>query len=181
MLSFVVFFIFTIPEPPESLFQSPSVAYMKGQEGILMSLLAKKRMVLGWCYYLFVLSPFSKKIYQFRSELDSSPLTCIDLNKTSVQPESPTDKNGRFILHFFKSNKERAMCLAADSSDTQLTWLRALEKAGVEILPGVNEAAEKIKNSSSIFEFEAKTIDGELVSLEKYRGHVTLIVNVASL
>ncbi len=60
-----------IPEPPESLLQSPSVAYMKGQDGVLLSLLARKRMVLGWTYYLYALCPTSKKIYQYRSELVS--------------------------------------------------------------------------------------------------------------
>lgn len=70
---------------------------------------------------------------------------------------------------------------------------------GVEILPSTDEQEERIRSARSIFEFDARTIDGELVSLEKYRwecvtlcwvscdchltpyrGHVTLIVNVAS-
>ena len=61
------------------------------------------------------------------------------------------------------------MCLSADSSETQFTWLQTLEKAGVEILPAANEEEERIKNATSIFDFEAKTIDGEPVSLDKYR------------
>ena len=32
----------------------------------------------------------------------------------------------------------------------------------------------------SIYDFKAKTIDGKEISLEKYKGHVMLIVNVAS-
>lgn len=36
------------------------------------------------------------------------------------------------------------------------------------------------KKAQSIYEFTAKTIKGEEVSLEKYRGHVCIIVNVAS-
>lgn len=36
------------------------------------------------------------------------------------------------------------------------------------------------KSAQSIYEFSAKTIKGELISLEKYRGHVCIIVNVAS-
>ena len=69
----------------------------------------------------------------------------------------------------------------------------------MEVLSSTNEEEEQIRNATSIFEFQAKTIDGESVSLEKYRynlcirslvshdchviscsGHVTLIVNVAS-
>ena len=33
---------------------------------------------------------------------------------------------------------------------------------------------------SNIYEFQAKDIDGNDVSLEKYRGHVCIVVNVAS-
>ncbi|KAL4236664.1 Phospholipid hydroperoxide glutathione peroxidase [Mactra antiquata] len=36
------------------------------------------------------------------------------------------------------------------------------------------------KSASSIYDFTAKDIDGNDVSLDKYRGHVCLIVNVAS-
>lgn len=36
------------------------------------------------------------------------------------------------------------------------------------------------KQANSIYEFSAKDINGEVVSLEKYRGHVCIIVNVAS-
>jgi len=45
------------------------VAYMKGQVGALISLLARKRIVLGWTYYVFVLVPNNRKIYQYRTEL----------------------------------------------------------------------------------------------------------------
>lgn len=40
--------------------------------------------------------------------------------------------------------------------------------------------AEGSKDVTSICEFEAKDIDGNDVSLSKYKGFVTLIVNVAS-
>lgn len=36
------------------------------------------------------------------------------------------------------------------------------------------------KKAASIYEFSAKDIDGNDISLEKYRGHVCVIVNVAS-
>jgi len=34
--------------------------------------------------------------------------------------------------------------------------------------------------ASSIYEFSANDIDGNLVTLDKYKGHVCIIVNVAS-
>jgi len=61
------------------------------------------------------------------------------------------------------------VCLAADSSDTQFTWLMALQRAGLEVLPAINEDDDKIRNATSIFDFDAKTIDGEDISLDKYR------------
>jgi glutathione peroxidase-family protein len=39
---------------------------------------------------------------------------------------------------------------------------------------------EDPKKAASIYEFEVIDIDGNNVSLEKYKGHVCLIVNVAS-
>jgi len=39
---------------------------------------------------------------------------------------------------------------------------------------------ENYKDAKSIYEFNAKDINGENVSLEKYKGHPTIIVNVAS-
>jgi len=41
-------------------------------------------------------------------------------------------------------------------------------------------ASENPKKAESIYEFSAKDIDGNEVSLEKYKGHVCIIVNVAS-
>ncbi len=40
--------------------------------------------------------------------------------------------------------------------------------------------AEAPSNPTSIYDFVANDIDGNQVSLEKYKGHVALIVNVAS-
>lgn len=39
---------------------------------------------------------------------------------------------------------------------------------------------EDYKTANSIYEFSATDINGETVSLEKYRGHVCIMVNVAS-
>lgn len=36
------------------------------------------------------------------------------------------------------------------------------------------------KTAQSVYDFNVKDIKGETVSLEKYRGHVLIIVNVAS-
>lgn len=41
-------------------------------------------------------------------------------------------------------------------------------------------ANEDWKDATSIYDFTAVDIDGNEVSLDKYKGHVVLIVNVAS-
>jgi len=46
--------------------------------------------------------------------------------------------------------------------------------------PQLVMASENPKKAESIYEFSAKDIDGNEVSLEKYKGHVCIIVNVAS-
>ena len=63
----------------------------------------------------------------------------------------------------------QGLCLAADSSDTQFTWIRALEACGVEILPSADEEDDKVRNAQSIFDFEAVDIDGRTVPLRNYR------------
>jgi len=58
-----------------------------------------------------------------------------------------------------------------------VSWLgRNAYKAGAAIM---SSGANALK-AESIFDFTAKDIDGNEISLEKYRGHVCVIVNVAS-
>ncbi|GJQ79435.1 hypothetical protein Trydic_g16294 [Trypoxylus dichotomus] len=44
----------------------------------------------------------------------------------------------------------------------------------------MSKSSENWKHANSIYDFMAKDIKGEEVSLEKYKGHVCIIVNVAS-
>ncbi|PWA25342.1 hypothetical protein CCH79_00005173 [Gambusia affinis] len=60
-------------------------------------------------------------------------------------------------------------------------WLRPTVLLGVvgsRVL--VRAMVDNWKTAKSIYEFSAKDIDGNEVSLEKYKGHVCIIVNVAS-
>ena len=50
-----------------------------------------------------------------------------------------------------------------------MTWLNALERAGIDVLPEADEIDEMVKNAKSIFEFEAKDIDGMNIDLNRYR------------
>ena len=40
---------------------------------------------------------------------------------------------------------------------------------GMEVLPAVSEGEERVRQAQSIFDFEAKDIDGNTVSLDRYR------------
>lgn len=59
--------------------------------------------------------------------------------------------------------------MGADSSDTHLKWLGSLHEAGVRVLPEADEVEGLVKHAKSIFEFEAQSIDGDLVDLSRYR------------
>ncbi len=62
-----------------------------------------------------------------------------------------------------------AVCLSADSGETQLTWLKTLEKAGVEVLAENDSEDDISKSARSIHEFRAKDINGQEVDLNRYK------------
>ena len=80
--------------------QGPSVAFLKGEEGILISLLAQKKAIIGWTYYVFALSPNNKTIYQFKSELVSSELAIA--NSLSQDILFPTESSPLTDQKFIK-------------------------------------------------------------------------------
>lgn len=48
------------------------------------------------------------------------------------------------------------------------------------LLQAMSSPTEDWQTATSIYNFTATDIDGNLVSLEKYRGNVVIITNVAS-
>ena len=80
-----------------------------------------------------------------------------------------------FVLYMYRDHYTHhtcspvGICLAASTSEIQFNWLRALEGAGLNVLPAANEVDELVKNATSIFDFQVKDIDGHLVPLERYR------------
>lgn len=78
---------------------------------------------------------------------------CVLLNNNIVQ-----------IIYF-----SLAICLAADSYETQFTWIRSLGSCGVDILPSIDEEDDLVRNATSIFDFEALDIEGKTIALDKYR------------
>ena len=49
--------------------EGPSAAYLRGQEGSMVELFYKPRILIGWTQFHFILSPPKKVLYQFRTEL----------------------------------------------------------------------------------------------------------------
>ncbi|PNF36072.1 Phospholipid hydroperoxide glutathione peroxidase, mitochondrial [Cryptotermes secundus] len=60
------------------------------------------------------------------------------------------------------------------------TAICALRLLSTRSAPVMATTPEDWKNASSIYDFTVKDINGQDVSLEKYKGHVAIIVNVAS-
>jgi len=74
----------------------------------------------------------------------------------------------------------RAVLLAAAHTKTQSQDTCDLDsKSGGHCNDKNMPGDESWKNAKSVYEFNAKDIDGNDVSLEKYRGQVLMIVNVA--
>lgn len=48
------------------------------------------------------------------------------------------------------------------------------------LLQAMSAPTEDLQTATSIYNFSATDIDGNTVSLEKYRGNVVIITNVAS-
>jgi len=66
------------------------------------------------------------------------------------------------------------VCCAKKSVE-QEGWIDSLIQCGVFF-----KEEEFHVNASSIFEFSAKDIDGNEVTLDKYKGKVCIVTNVAS-
>ena len=90
----------------------------------------------------------------FSSSLPPSSFPCPPSDPLSLPPSS---------------SLRTVLSLAADSSETQFTWLQVLQSMGLEVMMATNEVEDQVRNARSIFEFEAKDVDGNVVSLERYR------------
>lgn len=61
-----------------------------------------------------------------------------------------------------------------------LPWLKSMEQSGVNCLEPQEAVCNEAECAFNIYGFEVEDIDGNKVKLDKYKGYVTLIVNVAS-
>jgi len=115
-----------------------------------------------------------KKLYYYHSNLSSEPSGTIDLSKGALETAECECKSGSYC--FTLSDGSHKWVLCAFNSKTQTAWLEALSAIGVTFR---EEEFGSLKETS-IFDFSANDIDGNLVTLDKYRGNVCIVVNVAS-
>lgn len=171
-----LFYRFRQDDPPHLSPAGPSVASLKQDCGTKFGS-AQKKGLLKWYQAFFVLRPGDETLYEFRTDLHSTPTKKYPLKEATVK----LDQSTKFCLSLTFADIQRSdLRLAFTSDEEQLSWLKAFEKSGAVTGQTEEEVEEQVKNAESIFEFSAKDIDGNEVSLEKYRGFVTLIVNVAS-
>jgi len=131
----------------------------------------------GWIFYskkYCLLHAEEKKIYYYNSNLSSDPYGMIDLTKGALETAECECKSGSYC--FTLSDGSHKWVLCAFNSKTQTAWLEALSAVGVNF----REEEFAAGKETSIFDFSANDIDGNLVALDKYRGSVCIVVNVAS-
>jgi len=129
---------------------------------------------LFWNKRYFVLRSDEKKLYYFETSLSSFPSKVIDLANIMLEVAECPCKTGSYCFTITDGKNSYVLC--AEASKVQLAWLQTLTDMGVKF-----REDETIKTSgNSIYDFSANDIDGNLVSLDRYKGSVCLVVNVAS-
>ena len=106
-----------------------------------------------------------------------------------VHEDAELDHGPRNVLRAVQAKlaaEGGAVTLCATSSHEQLIWLQALVKSGARYVDepaagGATAASKDPRKAASIYEFSANDLDTAAgVDLERYRGDVCLVVNVAS-
>jgi len=152
----------------------PSVAKLLMDGNVTVSSELDMKGLVLWKERFALLEANEKKIYVYHSNLSSASSAIIDLKHGLLETAECECKSGSFC--FTLSDGKQKWVLCAFNSKTQLAWLEALSKIGI---PFREEDFEPTKETS-IFDFSANDINGNLISLDQYRGKVCIAVNVAS-
>jgi len=153
----------------------PSVAklLMEGQIPVHSDLDVKG--LILWNKKHVLLEADEKRMYFYHSHLSSDPSGSIDLKHGVLETAECECKSGSYCFTL-SDGKNQKWTLCAYNSKTQLAWLESLANAGIKF----REEDFGPTAENSIFDFSANDIDGNNVSLDRYRGKVCIVVNVAS-
>lgn len=155
--------------------QGPSVASLLADCGVTKAGFVHRKGTVFWNKRYLLVKQDEGKLYYFMNDLEPSPKYAIDLSDGVSVREEPGVKKGAYCFTIFSAAKE--WTFACESSADQREWIKSLVEAGMDMVETQSVADFSQK---SIHDFTCKDIDGNSVSLEKYRGTVCLIVNVAS-
>jgi len=158
--------------------RGPSVASLKKSEVISRAGKLKKKGILFWSERYAVLDKQKKHLYFFESELSTSPKSLINLNNTDLIGADCECKKGEYCWTVREGKKRKKHSICASSTSEQEEWLSALAEVGVKFAEENSTSAQM--SADSIYDFEALDIDGNNVSLSKYKGKVCIITNVAT-
>eukprot|EP01095_Lingulamoeba_sp_RSL-Kostka_P006086 TRINITY_DN1883_c0_g4_i1.p1 TRINITY_DN1883_c0_g4~~TRINITY_DN1883_c0_g4_i1.p1 ORF type:complete len:268 (+),score=62.57 TRINITY_DN1883_c0_g4_i1:58-861(+) len=156
----------------------PSVASLLSDCGVSIQGYVLKKGIIKWNKRFMVLKQDESKLYYYTTDLDSSPRQVVDLDDLFLYvQEIPNLKKKHYCFRIVteKTNFD----FAFQQSKDQISWLEALTNAGVK-MKQFQEEEEILRSHQNIHQFRNITIEGQEISLSKYKNKVVLIVNVAS-
>jgi len=157
----------------------PSVKDLQAQSNIQKG----EVMIKGrWSYDRFyaVLSREKKTLYLFASPLGSTPRRVLPLESSSFTVSECSECRRGFLCLQLQSSADTVleMCVDVNAGDSQDAWLHAFVSAGVGCL---DEDSSLPGGANHFYKFSAQDIDDKQVVMDRYRGRVALIVNVATM
>jgi len=155
-------------------FKGPSVAKLIKSGNIAIHSDLEIRGLIFYSKKYALLHKVEKRIYYFSTNLSSEPSGTIELSQGILETAECECKSGSYCFTLSDGSNKWVLC--AFNSKTQTAWLEALSTIGVQF----REEEFGVVKETSIFDFTANDIDGNPVLLDRYRGNVCLVVNVAS-
>ncbi|KAF1317945.1 Phospholipid hydroperoxide glutathione peroxidase, partial [Globisporangium splendens] len=124
------------------------------------------------CYV--VVNEATKSLFVFESDLARTPpVLTLDLSSGATVEFTATVEHGVKI-----TTGKTSEIFSAESKDAAEAWLNSIINAGATYREAFNVDTEAVK---SIYELKDYDMQGNEVSMEKYKGKVLLVVNVSSL
>lgn len=152
----------------------PSVASLLSDCGVTRTGWVLRKGTIFWNKRFLVIKQDEGKLYYFKSNLEPAPQFVIELSDGISIKEEHNAKKNHYCFSVYTANS--SITFACKSSSEQEEWISSLVDAGIDL---VNEPIGSFAGKT-IYDFTCKDIDGNDLSLEKFRGMVCLVVNVAT-